>query len=593
MLTGGAIWAGEPIETAAAPTTPSLRSEILPLESGADLITFFEPLPDEPSANGRGELPLLSILKDNLNDSDPSNDRIRQVWVFTYSQPSVWQRIAGGIPFLYHRAGLDRGPGPGPPRAVVDLGDPSRGMWTGLAVTTAQSEVLNPIGALARLTTHSFFDNYREYRKTHLWEASDVLSALLPVNLDDISTDEIQAVEERLELAGHPLGGLVADESLQRDREKQRAKQTETRGHNWELLRQRAEDSGLYLDPLVPAGLPASFAILWVAQSDLENPSTRNFDPQFLNISNPFSDERLRRWDGYSETWDLDRNGVPASADSEDVQPVRMIPLALYALDHPHTPLLLVDFRGSGHPPRREIGLRIAEDVTSGVLSITGLGRLGYLAAKSSWMFVHGRHGGATDRSARRRAFVLVRHAIGSDPNIQPKLRAELLGRIEKIDVNPIERPWDQEIRDGWRQYDALIAYAGVTGLAREVDRDRGAEVSATVHGPAARTFFHLASIATGGLYTHHDTMNPSLVAKLDQQRRNARLKLQAQPLPPGSDPLVASKNSNEAHPMPSCEGSPLPLPDGRGSETLSEPRADFCLVLDASSERSKPGLSQ
>ncbi len=605
MLMSGAIWAGEPIEAAAAPTTPSLRSQILPLESGADLITFFEPLPDEPSANGRGELPLLSILKDKLHDSDPSNDRIRQVWVFTYSQPSLWQRIAGGIPFLYHRAGLDRGPGPGPPRAVVDLGDPARGMWAGLAVSTVQSEVLNPIGALARLTTHSFFDNYGEYRKTHLWEASDVLSALLPAHLEDLSTDEIQAVEERLELAGHPLGGLVADESLQRDREKLRAKQTETRGHNWELLRQRAEDSGLYLDPLGPTGLPASFAILWVAQSDLKNPSTRNFDPQFLNISNPFSDERLRRWDGYSETWDLDRNGVPVSADSEDAQPVEMIPLALYALDHPHTPLLLVDFRGSGHPPRREIGLRIAEDVTSGVFWITGFGRLGYLAAKTSWMFIHGRHGGATDRSARRRAFVLVRHAIGSDPNLEPKLRAELLGRIEKIDVNPIERPWDQEVRDCWRQYDALIAYAGATGLAREVDRDRGAEMSATVHGPAARTFFHLASIATAGLYTHHDTMSPSLIAKLDRQRRDARLKLQAQPLPPEADTVAAGEVASQAHPVPSCESSRMALPYGGGSEALSEPRAlasgfenssyaDLChLVPDSSPERAKPGLSQ
>ncbi len=151
-------------------------------------------------------------------------------------------------------------------------------MWTGLALAGVQSEVVNPIGALARLTTHSFFNNYGEYRKTHLWEASDVLAALPPADVgnftkDEVTADDIHAVEERLELAGHPLGGFVADASLQRDREKQRAKQTETRGHNWELLRQRAEDSGLYLQPLEPADLSASFAILWVAQRDLENAS--------------------------------------------------------------------------------------------------------------------------------------------------------------------------------------------------------------------------------------------------------------------------------------------------------------------------------
>src|SRR6202044_1295889 len=108
------------------------RAQRLQLSSGAELITFFEALPD------RQELPLLAILKDTLNDSDPSNDRIRQVWVFTYSQPSIWQRIAGGIPFLYHRAELDRDAGSRPPRAVLDLGEPSRGMWTGLALAGVQ-----------------------------------------------------------------------------------------------------------------------------------------------------------------------------------------------------------------------------------------------------------------------------------------------------------------------------------------------------------------------------------------------------------------------------------------------------------------------
>jgi hypothetical protein len=223
-----------------------------------------------------------------------------------------------------------------------------------------------------------------------------------------------------------------------------------------------------------------------------------------------------------------------------------MIPLALYALDHPHTPLLLIDFRGSGQPRRREIGLKIAEDVTSGVLSITGYGHIGFMALKSSLLFVHSRHGGATSRSARRRAFVSVRNAIGSDPNIDPKLRAVLLARIEKIDVNPIERPWDQEIRDGWQQYDALIAYARSTGLAREIGRDRGDEMRASMHGPAARAFFHVASIATAGLYRHQDTLDQAQVAKLDQQRRDARRKLPGQPLPPPPELLFASKTSSQ-----------------------------------------------
>jgi hypothetical protein len=527
-----------------------LRAERLTLPSGAELITFFEGLPD------RQEFPLLAVLKDTLNDSDPSNDRLRQVWVFTYSQPSVWQRMAGGIPFLYHRAGLDQGPGAKPPRPVMDLGDPSRGMWAGLAFVGVQSEVLNPIGALARLTTHSFFGNYGEYRKTHIWEAADVLTPQLSTALNSGLTEgEIAAVEERLELTGRPLGGLVADEYLERDHEKQRAKQTEIRGHNWELLQQRAEEAGLYLQPLDPAAPFSSRAILWVAQTDLEDGSGRTFDGQFLNISNPFSDQRLRHWTGYSETWNLDRQGVLVSADAADARPVRMIPLAMYGLDHPRTPLLLVDFRGPGHPPRREIGLKIAEDVSSGVFFLTGLGNLGYLAAKSSLIFIHARHGGATDPSARRRAFVFERHAIGVDSDIDPGLRKELLARIEKVDVNPIERSWDQEIRDGRKQYEALIEYAQKTGLEREIARSRGDEMRASAHGKGARMLLDLASIGTLGLYRHYETADDSTMAKLDQQRRSAWLKLQPKSLPPGQEAEVAERK-NPALPSTTATGS-------------------------------------
>lgn len=530
-----------------------LRTERLLLPTGAELITFFEGLPD------RQEFPLIAILRDTLNDSDPSNDRIRQVWVFTYSNPSVWQRMAGGIPFLYHRAGLGQEPGDKPPRPVMDLGDPSRGMWAGLAFAGVQSEVLNPIGAVARLTTHSFFGNYGEYRKTHIWEAGDALTPQLSTALNSgLTEEEIAAVEERLELTGRPLGGLVADEYLKKDHEKQRTKQTEIRGHNWELLRQRAEEAGLYLQPLDPAAPFSSRAVLWVAQMDLEEGAGRTFDGQFLNISNPFSDPRLRHWAGYSETWNLDRQGVQVSADAADSRPVRMIPLAMYGLDHPRTPLLLVDFRGPGHPPRREIGLKIAEDVSSGVFFLTGFGNLGYLAAKSSLIFIHTRHGGATDRAARRRAFVFERHAIGVDANIDPDLRKELLARIEKVDVNPIERSWEQEIRDGRKQYEALIAYARRTGLEREIAKSRGDELKAAVHGKGARVLLDMASIGTLGLYRHHETVDDRLMVKLDQQRRSAWLKLQPRTLPPGQEAEVTERR-NPAPARESAKAGMLP----------------------------------
>jgi hypothetical protein len=435
----------------------------------------------------------------------------------------------------------------------MDLGEPSRGIWAGLAVAGVQSEVLNPIGALTRLTTHSFFGNYGEYRKTHIWEAGDALAPAHAVALDaGLTETEIASVEERLELSGRPLGGLVADEFLEKDHAKQRIKQTENRGHNWELLRQRAEESGLYLQPLESDDASASLAILWVAEVDVREGVPRNFNNKFLNISNPFSDPRLRHWDGYTETWNLDGEGVMVPAATGDSRSVRMIPLAMYGLDHLRTPLLLVDFRGSGHPPRREIGLRFAEDVSSGVFFLTGFGNFGYLAAKSAWMFVHNRHGGATNREERRRAFVFERHAIGADPNLDPNLRQELLSRIEKVDVNPIERSWDQEIRDSRKQYAELVAYAQETGLEREIARSRADELKSTRHGKGARAMLEVASIGTLGLYRHHEKADDSTLAKLDQQRRGAWLRRQPKSMLPDQGAEVAQGGSA---PTPSKAG--------------------------------------
>jgi hypothetical protein len=135
---------------------------------------------------------------------------------------------------------------------------------------------------------------------------------------------------------------------------------------------------------------------------------------------------------------------------------------------------------------------------------------------------------------------------------MDPALRKELLARIEKVDVNPIERSWNQEIRDGSKQYEALIAYAQKTGLEREIARSRSDELKATVHGKGARVMFEMASIGTLGLYRHHETMDDSLMAKLDQQRRSAWLKLQPSSLP--QDAVLADRLSPSPSPKSGIE---------------------------------------
>jgi hypothetical protein len=552
FLTGGIyLHAGESIappamECAATGEGPALRSERLVLASGAELVTYFEPLPPDSNDN-RPEMPLFAVLKDTLDDSDPRTDRIRQVWAFTYSRPSLLQRMAGGIPFLYHGAGLDTGPGTRPPAATVDLGNPSRGMRTGLSFAALRSRVLNPIGALARLTSDSFFGNYGEYRQPHVWEAAAAISSLpTGVMNPHLTNQEAEAVETRLTLTNQPLGGLVAGEYLSRAHVKQRVRLAETRGHNWELLRQRAEEGGLYLKSQQVAGLSASFGILWVAQPDLDKAPVQGFKSQFLNIANPFNDDRVRHWEGYREEWTLDGNGVPVDPDAPGATRVPMIPLAVYALDHPRVPLLLVDFRRSGRPQRREMGLKFTEDLASGVLGLTTFGNLTYTAAKSSWMFVHTRHGGATNRAARRRARVEVRHAVATDFSLDPGLRREILSRLERMNVNPLERSWDREVRDAWTQYETLHAYALETQLSRELDADRKSELRAYAHGPGTRALFRLAEMGTLGLYRHREAAaGPAIIAKLGEERRASWAKRQPQDLPPFDEPVLAGGGSS------------------------------------------------
>ncbi len=140
------------------------------------------------------------------------------------------------------------------------------------------------------------------------------------------------------------------------------------------------------------------------------------------------------------------------------------------------------------------------------------------------------------------------RHAIGVDSNLDPVLRKELLSRIEKVDVNPLERSWDHEVRDSRKQYEALIAYVQRTGFADEIARSRGDEMRAAVHGKGARVLLDLASIGTVGRYHHHETVNDSLIAKLDEQRRRAWFKTSAEPSPPvPEDVLVTGMNQPKA----------------------------------------------
>jgi hypothetical protein len=446
-----------------------IRIESLPVGDGAELITWFEVLPDSVAESaGKPELPLLSVLNDSFSDRA---NHLRQVWLMTAAPPTVLQRLAGTIPFFYYRPRIDASAGTKPPHPAFDLGEPARGVWSRAALAVGQAEFLNPAGAIARLTARSYGGNLNEYETTHAWEALDLISPVAgPEDPEAPGHSDFEILESRLELRGRMFSGLASDQAMLRFNERYLTERAENRGHNWELLRQTAENNGLYFQPLAAGGMKDSFAMVWASRDDIAA-GPRRFDAKFLKISNPFGDNRLIDWKGYTEArWEGEKR-------------MTMIPLALYALDYPGLPLLLVDFRRPAAPGRTEMMLHFTDDMTTGVFGLTGFGvwKLGFDALKSGWLFVDKRHGAATNRAERQRAFVQLRHALGTDDTLDPDLRNQIVKRLGKLDLDPMGRSWDQEVRDAWRQYDALLNYAAdPKGLPKLLEDDRKKEAHAT-----------------------------------------------------------------------------------------------------------------
>src|SRR6266404_2494128 len=362
---------------------PEFRVERTSVVGGAELITIFGRFPDSPKSPEPADVPLISVLRDTLGDSNPENDRLRYVWVLTSARPTLLQRAAASLPFFYWRAEFGKNAAR-TPAPVIDLGPTSRNMWGPIAGTLTQTMALDPNGALIRSSTRSYRNNVTDQRRLHLLEGLAVLSQLedLPDLKALLSEPDLLEIEARLTLAGRTFGGLVAAGNLPEAYMKQRTRTEEMRAHNWELLRQRAESNGLYFEPFGSNG-SSTHALLWIARDEVGG-EQRRFEGQFLGIADPYRDTRLRNWTGYREV----RDGR------------EMIPLALYGLEYPKVPLLLVDFRDTRSPKRHEMVRRATTDTVSGILGISRWGNWPFLAGSWTFNFVRARHGAANDRSS-------------------------------------------------------------------------------------------------------------------------------------------------------------------------------------------------
>jgi hypothetical protein len=504
------------------------RIETLPVGRDAQLLTVFGNL-DGLRADGKQseEVPLVSILRDTLGDADPENDRLRYVWMLTYTRPTALQRVASAVPFLYGRVGdKKRASTRGLPPPVIDLADPKRDLWHRFMWLALQNVVVNPYGIAAKASTSALRRNSERYRQAHILRALAILSLYEAETGAESAFTQAESAEmqARLMLTSKTFGGLIDDSYLDEVLRRQTTHQLDQRGHNWELLRQRAEAEGLYFEPLAMPDGSATHALLWVAREDLARNRGRKFGSRFLNIADPWNDSRLARWNVYTETRYVDGDGRPVAEGAEGARRVELIPLALYGLDFPKIPTLLVDFRDSLNPKKREMSHRVIEDVARNVLSLSRFGDLHYFLGRTIFDFVASRRGIDVNQPTRLRAYSQLKLLLALDATLDRDLRDEIERRIESVSLNPLENDLGAEARLARQQYAALVAEAKrPDGLAARLDRDRREEMVSLEHGKTERVLLRFANVLSLGLYQHREPAAPETVRQtLDAERRLA-----------------------------------------------------------------------
>lgn len=508
---------------AESPADQIFRLERVPVQGGAELITIHARLDGIDSAEDNKWVPLVTVLRDTLGDLSPENDRLRYVWPLTYTRPTLRQRLSGGVPFLYLRVGnKSHSSAKAPPPPVLDLAAADRDVWNKILWTALQTLLLDPYGTPIKASTRSYEHNIAAYRKSHIIRALSVLSLYQAVEGPPaFSESELSEIQGRLRLTDKTFGGLVGDLNLERYNDQQITAGRDTRGHNWELLRQRAEAESLFFEPLQMPDGSVTHALLWVAKSELQPNQGKRYDSRFLNISSPWSDKRLLAWQGYSEKRFVDSENRPVPAKTPGAQETEMIPLALYGLDNPRIPMLLVDFRDGLNPKKREMSRRALQDVTRNILSLSRFGDLPYFLGRTVFDFVTGRRGIDVNQPSRLHTYSQLKLLLSLNQSLDPELRNEIGSRLEKVSLNPMENDLQAEAKLATEQYAALLAYARrPDGLPQKLDRDRRVELVPLEHGRAGQVMFHLANILTFGKYTHREKAEPGMEARIDVARR-------------------------------------------------------------------------
>jgi hypothetical protein len=501
------------------------RVETTPVAGGAEIITIIarRSYMDGPMQGPPSDIPLVSVLKDTLGDDKPENDRLRYVWMLTHTRATFKQKLSALVPFLYTRTANKNKVGTEPPPEILDLNASDKTMWNKVFWTIFKRLVFDDIGVGVKASALQYRQNKADYRRSGIAAALAVLSLYQQVEGEQVLSDkELKDIQARLALTEKTFGFMMQSENLGRVYDKETALTIDYRGHNWELLRQYTEAQGLFFEPLPMPDGSARHAIVWVDAADLAAAGNgRKFERRFLNFKSPWGDEKLLNWQGHSEIrwYDAEDREVPEG--TPDARSRKLIPLAIYGLDHPKVPVILVDFRDNANPKVREMSRRVLNDLTGNVLSLSRFGGMPFFLGRFVYDFVTGRRGADLNQASRLRSYSQLKLLLALDDSLDRDLKREVGDRIESATLNPLQNDAEAEVHIARVQYDNLLAYAAdPDGLPKKLRNDRREEMGRLVHSGKTRALFALGSLFTFGKYAHRETDTPEMLAKLDERRQ-------------------------------------------------------------------------
>ncbi len=498
--------------------------QAIPVGETAQLLTLFCRSCESSLGVTQG-VPLVAVLRDTLGDTSAANDRVTCVWLLSYARPSWHQKLLSAIPFFYWRVGSGSVfSGQGKIQPLMDLTAPQHRVLSTVSRDLLQWTALDPMSTPIRATSRAYRTNEMDHERLHLEEAISYLRNAPVSNSESALTrTQIDTVTARLELRKKLLGGFVSERQAAQVGMVSAFAEERIRSRNWELLRECAERTGLLFEPLNMISDAQHYAIIWFPVGEFPPPAGVSLGSiwKLLNIKDPWTDKRLKNWNGTTYERAIDARGRLLPPGEASDRTIRLVPLGVYSLNYPKMPLLLIDFRDKLHIRRHELAQRSINEITSGIIGISHFTNWYYYVGADLYDFVMSRRGGAMDQSERLDCYSRFRVALALDQKLDPALHKEMQQRIDLLAVNPLEASPQREIHDAMSRYQRLQEEAVPDGaLTVRLDKDRRSELAAFGQSRTKAIAYDFLHLATLNQYTHRAKPDVEDLVVLDCYRR-------------------------------------------------------------------------